>query len=248
MDVSSVRLPAMVEKPPPLKVAPRSKVAADAADVELATLDLRDHPDPTAKTELMAQPALQAIQALMAHQSSVLIQRNPAKSVLLLPVAHPAVLDPRDHPDPPDPLEMMLLVARVARPALLDLLVQQAHLAHPDRKDQTALPDQSLKQLEPQAPTALLVLQALLDPMDLLAQQATLAPQAQLAHLATLEPVLHLARMVDLAKRDPKVHLVEAAAATTAHHHALHPAIKPRHPATTVLMMFMISYIPLVFS
>jgi len=117
----------------------------------------------------------------------------------------------------------------------------------PDQKDQTAVPDKSLNQLEPQVPTAVLDQQALLAQMEHPVLQATLAPQAQLAQLVTLDTVLHLARMVHLAPRDPMVQQVEVAAATTAHHHARRLAIKPRHRATTVVMMFMISYTPFVF-
>jgi len=232
----------------PLKAAPRSLAeaaavaAVDAADAELVIQDLRDHLDPTAKTELMAQLAMPAMLAMMARVETMEATLEAAQMhALPLPLALPAALDPREHPDPLDPLEMMPLVVEAAHPALLDLLDQQVPMADPDRKDQPALLEKSLNQLEPQVPTALLVLQALLDPMEHLAQQATLAPQAQLAQLATLEPVPHQARMVHLAPRDQQVHQVEVAAATTAHHHALLLAIKPHHPATRILMMFMIS-------
>jgi len=238
----------MLRKPPPLKAAPRSKVVADAADAELVILDPRDHLAQTAKTEPMAKLAVPARMALMAQMVKPVEELNPAKIALQLPLAHPAALDPRDHPDQPDPLEMMLLVAEVVLPALPVPLDHQAHLEDPDQKDQLALPERSLNQLEPPAPTAVLVLLALLALMDHPVLQATLAPLALLAHLATLEPVPHPARMVHPAPRDPKAHQAEVAAATTAHRRARLPAIKPRHPATTVLMMFMIAYTPLGFA
>jgi len=223
----------MLVKAPALMAAPRSKVVADAADVELVILDRKDHLDRTAKTEPMAHLALMVDQAKMAHQETMVVRKNPAKNAHQLPVAHQAALDPRDHPDPLDPLEMMPLVAEAEDPALLVPLDHQAQMADPDQKDHPALLDRSPKHLEVQAPTAVLALLANLAQMDHPVLQATLALQAQLAHPATLEPVLRPARMVHLAPRDPKVHQAEVAAAITAHHRARLPAIKPRHPSTS---------------
>lgn len=207
-------------------------------DAELVILDLRDHLDRTAKTEPMAHLALMEQRAMMPQMERPPLELNLAKSVLLLPAAHPVALDPRDHPERKDPLVTMPMVADVVLPALLDPLDHLALLVPPDQKDHLVLPEKSPNQLELRAPTVVLALPALLAQTVHLAPQATLVPQALLAQLVTLEPVLQTEKMAHLARRDPRAHEADLAAATTAHRHARRPAIKHWRPSTGLISFF----------
>jgi len=121
-------------------VAPTEVADADA-HAELVILDLRDHLDRTAKTEPMAQLAEMATMALITLEEITVAKMKVAKNVVRLPLAHPEILDPREHPAQPDPLEKMPRVVELVLLALLVLLDQQEHLVDPDQRDLPALPD-----------------------------------------------------------------------------------------------------------